>query len=151
MPEQIDSFRDEYEFLSNFYESEIEYEGVLFPTVEHAFQGAKTLDIEERRDMAKVPTPGSAKRRGRKVKLRSDWEQIKVGLMRELLRLKFGDGDLAGRLLGTGTAELIEGNTWNDTFWGVCRGRGRNMLGQLLMEIRAELQDSRKFGGKAGE
>jgi len=140
MAEQIAWFRDEYAFLSNFYWSEIEYEGVLFPTVEHAFQAAKTMDIDERRKISATPAPGSAKRLGRRVKLRSDWERIKVGLMRDLLRIKFSDPDLAARLLATGSADLIEGNNWNDTFWGVCRGRGRNMLGQLLMEVRGEIR-----------
>ena len=59
--------------------------------------------------------------------------------MRDLLRNKFSEPDLAARLLATGSTELIEGNNWNDTFWGVCRGRGRNMLGQLLMEVREEI------------
>jgi ribA/ribD-fused uncharacterized protein len=140
MTGKIEWFRDEYEFLSNFYSVEIEYEGVVFPTVEHAFQAAKTLDVDERRKIAAVAAPGSAKRLGRRVRLRSDWEQIKVGLMRDLLRQKFGNLDLAERLLATGAAELIEGNSWNDTFWGVCGGRGRNMLGQLLMEIRDEIR-----------
>jgi ribA/ribD-fused uncharacterized protein len=140
MTDQIAWFRDEYDFLSNFYSVEIEYEGVVFPTVEHAFQAAKTLDLDERRKISAVSAPGSAKRMGRRVKLRSDWEQIKVGLMRDLLRIKFSSPDLAKRLLATASAELIEGNTWNDTFWGVCRGRGRNMLGQLLMEIRQEIK-----------
>jgi ribA/ribD-fused uncharacterized protein len=140
MTGQITWFRDEYDFLSNFYSAEIEYESVVFPTVEHAFQAAKTLDIDERRKIAAVREPGSAKRMGRRVKLRSDWEQIKVGLMRDLLRIKFSNPDLAERLLATGSAELIEGNSWNDTFWGLCRGRGRNMLGQLLMEVREEIR-----------
>jgi len=139
MTEQIAWFRDEYAFLSNFYSSEIAYEGVVFPTVEHAFQAAKTMDIDERRKIAATQAPGSAKRLGRRVKLRPDWEQIKVGLMRDLLRNKFSEPDLAARLLATGSTELIEGNNWNDTFWGVCRGRGRNMLGQLLMEVREEI------------
>jgi ribA/ribD-fused uncharacterized protein len=140
MTGQISWFRDEYEFLSNFSASEIEYEGMLFPTVEHAFQAAKTLDIAERRKIGELATAGAAKRLGRRVRLRSDWEQIKVGLMRDLLRLKFSKADLSERLLATGSAELIEGNNWNDTFWGVCKGRGRNMLGQLLMEIRDEVR-----------
>ena len=110
MNDQIAWFRDEYAFLSNFYSSEIEHEGIVFPTVEHAFQAAKTLDIDERRKIAATLAPGSAKRLGRRVKLRSDWEQIKVGLMRDLLRIKFRDPDLAARLLATGSAELIEGN-----------------------------------------
>jgi ribA/ribD-fused uncharacterized protein len=140
MTDQIAWFRDEYDFLSNFYSVEIEYEGVVFPTVEHAFQAAKTPDIDDRRKIAAAPAPGSAKRMGRRVKLRSDREQIKVGLMRDLLRIKFSNPDLAERLLATGSAELIEGNNWNDTFWGVCRGRGRNTLGQLLMEVREEIR-----------
>ena len=79
------------------------------------------------------------KRKGRRVKLRSDWEQVKTTVMREVLGIKFLDPELSSKLLATGNEELIEGNTWNDRFWGVCRGSGRNVLGKLLMEIREDL------------
>jgi predicted NAD-dependent protein-ADP-ribosyltransferase YbiA (DUF1768 family) len=76
---------------------------------------------------------------GQKVTLRKDWEGVKIQVMRDVLRLKFANPGLRDRLLETGDRELIEGNTWGDTFWGVCRGSGKNWLGQLLMELRGEL------------
>ncbi len=89
----------------------------------------------------RLDSPARAKGLGRKVKLRKDWESVKVGLMQELVELKFRThADLAERLLETGDAKLIEGNTWNDTFWGVANGHGKNHLGQALMSVRAQLQ-----------
>lgn len=85
----IDSFSGQYRFLSNFYPSVIDYEGFEYPTVEHAFQAAKTYDLNERRRIAASATPGDAKRRGRKVKLRDDWETVCRDVMLELIREKF--------------------------------------------------------------
>jgi ribA/ribD-fused uncharacterized protein len=140
----ITRFRGAYAFLSNFYSSPIEVNGIIFPTVEHAFQAAKVrLDHPRRRDaqvlIAEHPTPSGAKRAGRSVKLRSDWKAAHLLIMRRLLALKF-TGKFARALIDTGSVPLIEGNDWNDTYWGVCRGQGRNQLGVLLMELRAELQ-----------
>lgn len=138
----IDSFSGKYRFLSNFWPCEIEYEGIKYPSTEHAFQAAKTLDIEERKRIAQLDTPGKAKRAGKSVELRSDWESIKIGVMREILQLKFADKKLAQQLLDTGDEELVEGNTWGDKFWGVCDGEGQNYLGLLLMDVRTELYDN---------
>jgi ribA/ribD-fused uncharacterized protein len=136
----IDQFTGDYDFLSNFHPSPIEVDGIVYSTVEHAFQAAKTFDLEEKQAVAQAATPGIAKRKGRKVQLRPDWEQVKVGIMEELVRLKFTTyPDLGEQLLATGDAELVEGNNWNDTFWGVCRGKGRNALGKILMKVRSEL------------
>lgn len=137
----IDNFAGDYRFLSNFYPSPIRVGRMLFATVEHAFQAAKTFDTAEKQQIADANSPGRAKRLGRKVKLRKDWESVKVGIMQELVELKFRThADLAERLLETGDAELIEGNTWNDTFWGVCGGHGKNHLGKALMNVRETLQ-----------
>jgi len=133
----IDSFKDEYEFLSNFYECSIPYLGLTFRNAEAAFQAAKTINAEERKEFVSL-SASQAKRKGRRVELRSDWEQMKITVMREVLGIKFLDPELSSKLLATGNEELIEGNTWNDRFWGVCRGSGRNVLGKLLMEIREE-------------
>lgn len=136
----IDRFTGDHAFLSNFCHSPIELDGIIYPTVEHAFQAAKTLDHADKHRIAAASTPGNAKRLGRKVQLRRDWEQVKVGIMQDLVRLKFTvHQDLRAKLIATGDAELIEGNTWNDRFWGVCRGQGRNQLGLILMQVRAEL------------
>ena len=135
----IDRFEGPYFFLSNFYPSEVRHEADVYPTVEHAFQAAKTLDPSERAWVRDAQSPALAKRLGRKVALRSDWERIKVDIMRQLLLQKFESPELGLALRETAGHELIEGNTWNDRFWGVCRGRGQNHLGRLLMEIRARL------------
>lgn len=141
----IAEFEGEYAFLSNFYPSPIFHDGIAYPTVEHFFQGMKTLDIAERKAIAGAPTPGKAKRMGRQVKLRSDWEQVKVYYMELGLKLKFKNPELAQKLIATGDEELIEGNWWHDNTWGSCycdacmNKAGRNMLGMLLMELRKEL------------
>ncbi len=138
--EKISSFTGEHEFLSNFHASPITIEGITYPSVEHAFQAYKTEDHEERVKIANLATPGQAKRAGRKVKLREDWELIKVSAMTVCLKRKFNTHpDLAAKLKATGDTILEEGNTWNDTFWGVCRGKGKNTLGILLMSIRSTL------------
>lgn len=88
--ESINSFSGAYAFLSNFEPSPIYYDGFSYPTVEHAFQAAKTLDMTERKtNFTEKQTPGQAKRNGRKVNLRPDWEDVKVPIMYELLLLKF--------------------------------------------------------------
>ena len=138
---KIDCFDGEYAFLSNFYDSPIEKDGIVYPTNEHFFQAMKTLDNEERKRIAAAETPGKAKRMGRSVKLRPDWEQSKIQIMKEGLTLKFlCHKDLAEKLVATGDVWLIEGNWWGDTYWGVCNGVGHNMLGNLLMEIRGDLR-----------
>ena len=141
MSNVIDSFRDEFDWLSNFFPCPVEFEGLTFGNTEAAFQAAKTLDMEEREKFVGL-SPLIARRKGRRVKLRSDWEAVKIEVMREVLRCKFSQNpELKAKLIATGDAELIEGNNWNDRFWGVCRGVGQNHLGKLLMEVRAELVD----------
>lgn len=139
----IDSFSGEYRFLSNFYPAEIEYGGKRYPTLEHAFQAAKTLCPTERELVRQAKTPGRAKQLGRRVTLVPEWDQIKIGVMRDLLRKKFRDMVLRAELLSTGDAELVEGNTWRDMYWGVYQGKGENWLGKLLMEIRKEIRNGR--------
>lgn len=139
--EEIRSFKGAYEFLSNFYMAPVEYEGITYPSSEHAFQAAKTFDVDERKHIAALPTPGKAKYAGKRVELRPGWNQIRYSIMREIVRTKFEQNpDLAEQLLATDDATLIEGNSWNDTFWGVCRGKGKNNLGHILMAIRTELR-----------
>lgn len=140
----ITNFRGTYEFLSNFAHSPLVYEGETYPTVEHAFQAAKTFDPEERAKVRMAASPGSAKRLGRRVTLRIDWETVKYDIMLALLRQKFNDSVLCEKLLATGDAELIEGNTWGDRTWGCVEVKGKwvgkNRLGHLLMQVRAELR-----------
>lgn len=136
---KIEAFRGEYRFLSNFWHVYVTYDGEVYPTVEHAYQAAKTLSQEFRSAIC-YATTGEAKRMGRQVPMRPDWDSIKIDVMRDLLRQKFAEPELREALLATGDAELVEGNTWNDYFWGVCNGEGQNNLGKLLMEIRDEIK-----------
>jgi ribA/ribD-fused uncharacterized protein len=139
----INSFEGDNAFLSNFYPSSIKVDDITYPTVEHAFQASK-LDPDNlwvKTAISHLDTPGKAKRFGRKVTLRSNWEQIKNSIMLNLLRLKFSNSALKFLLLETGDEELIEGNYWNDTYWGVCNGEGQNHLGKLLMQVREELKN----------
>ena len=141
MKKIIDSFSDEFECFSNFYIEDVEFEGIVYPSNEHAFQAAKTLDINERKEIAKALTPGRAKRMGRKVKLRSDWENIKTDVMKELVFKKFSNKEiLKAKLLDTEDAILIEGNNWGDKIWGQVNGIGENRLGKILMKVREELK-----------
>lgn len=147
----ITSFSGKYRWLSNFWPCPVEFQGVMYPTVEHAYQAAKTLDPKQRLDIQRIPRPGDAKRHGRSVTLREDWEQVKVGIMKYLLREKFNNpagrnSDMKALLISTGDAMLIEGNHWGDIFWGVCRGKGENVLGRLLMEIREEVTSETDHG-----
>jgi ribA/ribD-fused uncharacterized protein len=120
----ITHFHGDYFFLSNFYPSQIEWEGELYPTVEHAFQAAKTFDLDERGAVQYATTAAGAKQIGRQVNLRADWELVKLDVMRELVRKKFRDPELRAKLVATGEAKLIEGNTWNDKTWGCVMFRG---------------------------
>lgn len=135
----VSAFSGEYRFLSNFWPARIAYEGIEYPSTEHAYQAAKTLDVGYRNFVAGLSTAAQAKRAGKAAQLRSDWEQVKLQVMEDVLRLKFTDPDLAARLTATRGRELIEGNTWGDRFWGVCGGRGENHLGKLLTKIRDSL------------
>lgn len=135
----INSFKEKYAFLSNFYPVAIVHDGLTYQSVEAAYQAAKCANVDDRYYFTKLSAP-EAKRAGRQVALRSDWEQVKVAVMRQLLIVKFlGNPAMGQLLLMTGNEDLVEGNTWNDRFWGVCNGIGENNLGKLLMEIRENL------------
>jgi ribA/ribD-fused uncharacterized protein len=134
----INSFSGDYRFLSNFWPCSVMLDGEEYQTVEHAYVAAKVTDPTIRRQIQTCPTAGKAKQFGRKVKLRADWDEVKLSVMEDLLRQKFSEKSLLNRLLDTKDHELIEGNHWNDTFLGVCNGVGDNNLGKLLMKIREE-------------
>lgn len=137
----IDGFFGDYRFLSNFHLADVEMDGEIYSSTEHAFQAAKTLNKKERKAIRKAKTPKEAKKLGRLVKLREDWESVKFVVMLDVVRRKFQHPELAELLLATEDAELIEGNSWNDTVWGVCNGKGTNWLGKILMLVRRELKD----------
>lgn len=143
--EIIDQFRGEHWFLSNFYPSPFKIaltlEGGLHtfhcPTAEHAYQAAKATTLYDATKISSAETPALAKKLGGNIKMRDDWENVKESVMLSVLALKFSTNEkLMRKLVDTGNAELIEKNTWGDTFWGVCDGEGKNMLGILLMKVR---------------
>ena len=151
----IPEFKNEYFFLSNFYESPIEYNGMEYPSVEHAYQAQKTLDINERFPfVCKDKSPAAAKKLGRKLTLRDDWEEVKERIMEELVFIKFDTNEkLRLLLLSTGDEELQEGNYWGDDYWGVCNGLGANKLGKTLMAVRELMKhkkDDTKTEGSIG-
>lgn len=140
----IYGFQGPFRFLSNFWTVPhgIFFEGERYPTVEHAYQACKTEVPRERLEIRRAFTPGAAKALGRDVTLRWDWMEQRIFYMEGLLRQKFKRGSgLASQLQQTGSADLVEGNTWGDTFWGRCQGKGKNNLGLLLMEIRDDLNN----------
>lgn len=140
MTKAITHFAHENKFLSNFYPAEIYFERITYPSVEYAYQAAKTFSVEDRLNIKKAHLPAIAKHLGRKVELREDWEEVKLVLMKRFLLEKFSASPLKEKLLSTGDAELIEVNTWGDTFWGQHpEGTGLNHLGRLLMEVRRGL------------
>lgn len=133
----IAEFQGEYRFLSNFWPVSVRLDGVVYASVELAYVASKTTDKAAREKIVGM-TPGQAKRFGRTLRLRADWEAVKLGVMEDLLEQKFAHPTLRAALIATGDQELQEGNTWGDTFWGVCRGKGQNHLGKLLMKIRSQ-------------
>jgi N-glycosidase YbiA len=146
MPKIIDYFdAPPYEWLSNFYIHTVSYQGRDWMTTEHAYQAAKTLNSEYQERIRQAESPGQAKWLGQRrqfdrfgIALRKDWETVKYDIMIDLLRIKFSDPELRRKLLSTGDAKLVEGNTWNDRVWGVVDGEGQNNLGRSLMLVRAE-------------
>ena len=141
MSTPIDSFSGEFGWLSNFAPAPVVLDGVSYPTTEHAYQAAKTMDPAERAAIRACETPGRAKRMGRKVTMCVNWEAVKEAVMLDLTRQKYAHPHYRSRLLATGDREIVEGNTWGDTFWGVCKGEGQNKLGRILMRVREEIRE----------
>lgn len=139
MNNKITEFKGDYYFLSNFYPHKLTLYGKTYQNAEAAFHAQKTFDLSVKSQFQNLP-PNEAKRLGRQIKLREDWEEIKVEVMEHVIRAKFSEPDLQDMLLDTGDAILIEGNTWGDKFWGVCDGNGLNMLGKTIMKVRNELK-----------
>ena len=143
---RIRHFTGWYKFLSNFYPISIRFGKHTYPSAEHLFQFLKTVPGSHWESAVRLSrSPGMAKKMGQQCALWVGWEDMRVGMMAMVLRLKFQDKSLASRLRSTGTAKLIEGNTWHDNFWGDCTCQkcrfvpGKNMLGLLLMRLRNDL------------
>lgn len=135
----INSFTGRYSFLSNFYAAPLIYKNVLFPTVEHAFQAAKSKDPEDWDRFSQIVSPGTAKKEGRKLKLRKDWDEARLVIMKKLLDQKFSLEPLRFALVATGKSSIVHGNYWGDTFWGISGGEGEDHLGKLLVRLRRKL------------
>jgi len=145
MPKPIISSDEEFEFLSNFYPAPIVWCNKTYATSEHLFQALKTFDSHEAERIRLAPTPGKAKRLGKKASLREDWEDVKVHIMEAVLLEKFKQNPhLLVWLTATYPCELIEGNNWHDNEWGACFCytcadiEKKNVLGNLLMKIRTD-------------
>ncbi len=136
----IDKFDREYEWLSNFWPCKVMLDGVEFNCVENAYQAAKSLDSEVRMSFIYI-TAGQAKRLGIEIEIRKDWDKIKNNIMYNLIHQKFlKNAELREKLLNTNDVKIIEGNSWHDTYWGVCNGVGQNQLGKIIMKVREKLK-----------
>lgn len=142
MANEITSFTGEYRFLSNFWPCDVKLGNIVFPSAEHGYQARKSLVPAVQVSVARLATPGEAKRYGRRIALRPDWEQVKKRTMLLVVLAKFVQHpDLAVRLAATEDTYLEEGNAWHDNFWGACgcddhTGEGLNYLGRILMMVR---------------
>jgi ribA/ribD-fused uncharacterized protein len=146
MSDIIAQFRGPWRFLSNFWACQVNggplEPSLWFPSAEHAYQSCKSHDRKVWLEFTDPKlTAGEAKRLGQQLVLRPDWNEVKLPIMKQILLAKFDptvNPQLTRQLLDSGERELIEGNHWGDTFWGVCNGKGTNWLGKLLMEVRRE-------------
>lgn len=134
---KIERLAGYHRFLSNFWPCMVTYEGLTFSNVEAAYHAAKCANPADRAQFTTLSAP-AAKERGSIVAIRDDWDAVKRDVMADLLRQKFSDPALRRLLVQTGGCEIVEGNSWNDHFWGVCNGVGENNLGKLLMQVRHE-------------
>lgn len=140
MIKEIKGFHGEYRWLSNFWPAEVVLVNDSFPTAEHAYQASKCYLPGDYLLILMAKTPGEAKKLGRKVKIRDDWESIKLQIMESVVRYKFTKNkDLGKKLVETGDAYIEETNNWGDCYYGVCNGKGENHLGKILMKVRSEL------------
>lgn len=137
---QIKGFFGKYHFLSNFELGEVVFEGIKYPSSENAYQAAKSLDIDVRKQFTNI-SPNESKKLGRKISMRQDWESVKYSVMFQIVLDKFtrhrNFGDL---LIETGDKYLEETNYWGDKIWGVCDGVGKNWLGKILMDVRTQIR-----------
>ncbi len=136
----IEDFQGDNRWLSNFFPCSVVLDDVIYPSTENAYQAAKTMSSIERKPFETI-TPAEAKKLGRRVKCGRDWGVAKLQIMEDLNRQKFSSEPFRSTLLATGDQWIEEGNTWGDTFWGVCNSWGENNLGKLIMRIRRELKE----------
>lgn len=152
----INKFEGRWRFLSNFYPCKIEHQGITYPSNEHYYVAMKVNDEQlingryytpgDFREMiATIESPAIVKKLGQKIKVRKDWDSKKLEIMNWGVREKFNNNPILKELLlSTEDEQLVEGNEWRDTFWGVCDGKGKNHLGKILMDVRDELKGIKK-------
>lgn len=140
---KILGFFGPYRFLSNFHKVPVVLDGETYPTTEHAYQAAKTFDLDARKVIRVLPEPRDARRAGQNLVMRPNWNEVKLLVMDDVNRQKFSIEPCKTWLLETEDWYLEETNTWNDTFWGVCNHVGANNLGKILMKIREDLRTIR--------
>lgn len=148
----ISWFFHEYRFLTNYHLQEISYRGKLYPSTEHAYQAMKAIHEFDHETIRLTKSAGMSKKVAMKIQLRPDWEEVKEGIMREVVWIKFNSNDeLKQKLLDTGDSYLIEGTVWHDGIWGICIKKdcqkckdqpGKNLLGKILMETRQKLREN---------
>lgn len=135
----IDDFRGKYRWLSNYGTSVLRYNGATYKNSEAAYQAEKFEDPQVRWEFEQLP-PEDAKKLAKlyQDQIREDWFKVNVQVMSDVVHAKFSQNEeLKNMLVATFPHELVEGNTWNDCFWGICDGVGQNMLGRILMAERA--------------
>lgn len=140
----IKEFKNQYFFLSNFYEYPIYYNKLVFCNAEAAFQAQKVINEKDQYKFINL-NASQARKLGKTVQLRKDWEEIKDNIMYEIVKRKFTiNKELQQKLLETKEEELVEGNWWHDTYWGVDSktGIGQNKLGKILMKVREEVKNN---------
>ena len=140
----ICGFFEKYRPLSNYDETTFKLFDINFKSSEHAFHYFKTSDEEWKQKILNAETPSEAKKLGRICPIRENWDEVKIKVMYGILCNKFSQNkELKELLMSTGYKYLEETNDWNDTFWGVCNGKGENNLGKCLMRVREEIRWSK--------
>lgn len=144
----ISSFTGEYEFLSNFYNSEVKFEGITYPSAEVAFQASKLSSYDDKLAFSHL-TSAQAKFEGRKLTPKEGWDELKVTAMSIIIKDKFTQNEvLKAKLLATNDMQLVYSNSWHDNFWGTCNcakctqegKEGTNLLGKIIMQVRDNIR-----------
>lgn len=146
----INTFSGRWRFLSNFYPAKIEHRGIIYPSVENFYVAMKIkedqvidhkfISVQDCQEMiSRIKDPSTVKKLGKVLKVRKDWDSVKLKIMEWAVNEKFKDPELGKMLIDTGNEELVEGNWWNDVYWGVCNGVGENNLGKILMRVREKI------------
>lgn len=149
----INTFTGRWRFLSNFYPVKIEHRGITYPSVENFYVAMKVKEDQVINNkfitapdcqelISRIKNPAEAKKLGRIIKVRKDWDEIKFKIMEWGVNEKFKNPELSKMLIDTGEEELVEGNTWGDTYWGVCNNIGENNLGKILMRVRDKIKSN---------